>query len=115
MYNGYREKGDGNGNNNWDYWTGKYILFVGKGPQTIKGKNYHTTITSSMSATPGNAEIRVNPTFASLEISNMGAYYLGENQRFTPSPDDNQPGYIDPTQGFVLANTNTPSSPMPQR
>ena len=113
MYNGYRESGDGD--NNWDYWTGKYLLFVGKGPQTIEGSNYHATITSAMSATPGNAEIRVNPTFASLEISNMGAYYLGENQRFTPSPDDNEPGYIDPTQGFVLANTNTPSSPMPQR
>ena len=113
MYNGYRESGDGD--NNWDYWTGKYILFVGKGPQSIEGKNHHNTITASMTATPGNAEIRVNPTFASLEISNMGAYYLGENQRFTPSPDDNEPGYIDPTQGFVLANTNTPSSPMPQR
>ena len=110
MYNGYREKGDGNGNNNWDYWTGKYILFVGKGPQTIEGTNYHSTISASMSATPGNAEIRVNPTFASLEISNMGAYYLGENQRFTPAPDDNDPGYIDPTQGFVLLNASTPSS-----
>lgn len=115
MYNGYREKGDGNGNNNWDYWTGKYILFVGKGPQTIEGSNYHSDIIAAMQAAPGNAEIRVNPTFASLEVSNMGAYYLGENQRFTPSTDDNEPEYIDPTRGFVLANTNTPTSPMPQR
>jgi hypothetical protein len=112
MYNGYRESGDGD--NNWDYWTGKYLLFVGKGPQTIEGSNYHTNITSSMSATPGNAEIRVNPTFASLKISNMGAYYLGENQRFTPALEDNELKAIDPTQGFVLLNASTPS-PAPRR
>ena len=110
MYNGYRNENGGQ----WDYWTGKYLLFVGKGPQTIEGTNYHSTISASMSATPGNAEIRVNPTFASLEISNMGAYYLGENQRFTPAPDDNDPGDIDPTQGFVLLNASTPS-PAPRR
>ena len=112
MYNGYRESGDGD--NNWDYWTGKYILFVGKGPQTIEGTNYHSTISASMSATPGNAEIRVNNTFASMEVSKMGAYYLGENQRFTPSPNDDEPEYIDPTQGFVLLNAST-QSPAPRR
>ena len=115
MYNGYREKGDGNGNKNWDYWTGKYILFVGKGPQTIEGKKYHETIISKeLPATQGTAEIRANSTFASMEVSNMGAYYLGENQRFTPSPFDNEPQSIDATQGFVLLNKPT-ASPMPQR
>ena len=114
MYYGYREEGDGNGNNNWDYWTGKYILFVGKGPQTIEGKNHHNTITSDMTAASDSAEIRVNNTFASIEVSNMGAYYLGENQRFTPSPDDREPAPIDATQGFVLLNKST-ASPMPQR
>jgi hypothetical protein len=112
MYYGYRESGDGD--NNWDYWTGKYILFVGKGPQTIEGKNHHTTITAAMTAAPGSAEIRVNNTFASMEVSNMGAYYLGENQRFTPSPFDNESKSIDATQGFVLLNKPSQSS-MPQR
>lgn len=114
-YKGYREEGDGNGNNNWDYWTGKYILFVGKGPQTIKGKNYHETITNPYITAPsGSAEIRANSTFASMDVSDMGAYYLGENQRFTPSPDDSEPAPIDATQGFVLLNKST-ASPMPQR
>jgi hypothetical protein len=112
MYYGYRESGDGD--NNWDYWTGKYILFVGKGPQTIEGKNYHNTIKAAMTATPGNAEVRVNPTFSALEINNMGAYYLSENQRFTKSHDDSELKEILPASGFVLANTNTPT-PMPQR
>ena len=112
MYNGYRESEDGD--YNWDYWTGKYILFVGKGPQTIEGKNYHNTIKAAMTATPGNAEVRVNPTFSALEINNMGAYYLSENQRFTKSYDDSKLEEILPASGFVLANTNTPT-PMPQR
>jgi hypothetical protein len=87
---------------------------VGKGPQTIEGKNHHNTITAAMTATPGSAEIRVNNTFASMEVSNMGAYYLGENQRFTPSPYDSELVTVDATQGFVLLNTST-ASPMPQR
>lgn len=115
MYYGYREEGDGNGNNNWDYWTGKYILFVGKGPQTIEGINYHQTITNpTMTAPSGSAEIRANSTFASMEVSDMGAYYLGENQRFTPSIDDSEFAPIDATQGFVLLNKST-ISPLPQR
>ena len=112
MYNGYRESGDGD--NNWDYWTGKYILFVGKGPQTIEGKDYHSDVVATMQPSPSTAKICVNNTFASMEVSNKGAYYLGENQRFTPSPDDNVPEYIDPSQGFVLLNASAPS-PMPQR
>ena len=112
MYNGYRESGDGDFN--WDYWTGKYILLVGKGPQTIEGRTYHDNIDADMTALPGTAEVRVNPTFSALEINNMGAYYLSENQRFTKSYDDSSPELILPTSGFVLANTNT-STPMPQR
>ena len=116
MYYGYRDPEliGKTGEKNWDYWTGKYILLVGKGPQTIEGKNYHNTITATMTATLGNAEVRVNPTFSALEINNMGAYYLSENQRFTKAYDDNEPALILPTSGFVLANTNTPT-PMPQR
>lgn len=113
MYNGYREK-NGEGNFNWDYWTGKYILFVGKGPQTIEGKNYHDTIIEPIKVSSGYAEIRANSTFASMEVSNMGAYYLGEGQQFRPLPFDDELQPIDATQGFVLLNEQT-ASPMPQR
>ena len=112
MYYGYREEGDGNGNNNWDYWTGKYILFVGKGPQTIEGKNHHNTITADMEVSSGYAEIRANSTFASMEVSDMGEYYLND-QRFIPNTSG-EPTPVDATQGFVLLNKPT-SSPMPQR
>ena len=112
MYNGYRESGDGD--YNWDYWTGKYILFVGKGPQTIEGVNYHyDNILADMTATSGNAEVRVNPTFADVDVVDMGAYFLGENQMFNANPYEDY-GLIEPTSGFVLANTSIPS-PVPQR
>lgn len=116
MYYGYRDSdNDGDGNGNWDYWTGKYVIFEGLGPQTIEGKNYHQTIKDPTMVVPsGSAEIRANSTFASMEVSGMGAYYLDENQRFTPSPDDSEPKAIDATQGFVLLNETT-VSPMPQR
>lgn len=110
MYNGYRESGDGD--YNWDYWTGKYILFVGKGPQTIEGKNYHNTITAAMTATPGTAEIRANSTFASMEVSGMEEYGL-VGQQFIPNTSG-EPLPVDATQGFVLLKKPT-ASPMPQR
>jgi hypothetical protein len=86
---------------------------VGKGPQTIEGVNYHDSIDAEMKALRGTAEVRVNPTFAAIEIADMGAYFLGDNQQFNCIPD-NDCGEILPTSGFVLANTNTPT-PMPQR
>lgn len=116
MYYDYRnEDNDGDGNGNWDYWTGKYVIFEGLGPQTIEGTNYHQTITNPiMTAPSGSAEIRANSTFASMEVRGMGAYYLGDNQLFTPSIDDSEFAPIDATQGFVLLNKST-ASPMPQR
>lgn len=111
MYNGYREK-NGEGNFNWDYWTGKYILFVGKGPQTIEGTNYHDTITADMKVSSGYAEIRANSTFASMEVRDMGEYYLND-QLFIPNTSG-EPTPVDATQGFVLLNKPT-VSPMPQR
>ena len=101
MYYGYRDEG------NWDYWTGKYVIFVGKGPQTIEGKDYQTnTVLRAMEAAPGSAEIRMNSTLAALEVSNMGAYYLDLDdegtQTFMSNPDDSEPVEVTPTSGFIL-------------
>jgi hypothetical protein len=56
------------------------------------------------------AEIRVNSTFAAMDVSDMGAYYLDGYQGFTPAFDDSQSVLIDPTTGFVLANITLPST-----
>ena len=114
-YYGYRDPEliGKTGEKNWDYWTGKYILLVGKGPQTIEGINYLDELEYDMNVAPGYAEVRVNPTFAAIVIADMGAYFLGDNQQFNCNPLDDW-GIVEPTSGFVLANTNMPSS-MPQR
>jgi hypothetical protein len=107
MYDGYIE----NNQTNWDYWTGKYLILEGIGPQRIKGKNYHATIQEAMSTAPGHAEIRVNSTLAMIpEVDLENARYLeygreeGRNaysSMFNPSLESKD---IDPTEGFILAN-----------
>ena len=105
MYYGYRDD-----EGKWDYWSGKYIIFEGLGPQTIEGTNYQETIRTSIAVENGKTVVRGNSTLATMDMD-MGAYILDENQKFTyqVSPDS-----VNPTSGFVLANASLPSL-MPQR
>lgn len=107
MYSGYEE---------WDYWTGKYLIFEGKGPQIIEGKDYHnSTVLRAKEAGAGTAEIRGNSTLAAMNVSNMGAYYLFDGaQKFTRKQNDAQAEEHWPGEGFVLATPPT-SSPAPRR
>ena len=98
MYNGFMDDGGA-----WDYWTGKYLIFEGLGPQTIEGKDYHNTIQQSMVVGAGKAELRGNSTFAALEVTDNDAYYLPDGgQKFVQSLGD--PVEITPMGGFLLAN-----------
>ena len=103
MYSGYEE---------WDYWTGKYLIFEGKGPQIIEGKDYHnSTVLRAKEAGAGTAEIRGNSTLAAMNVSNMGAYYLFDGaQKFTRKQNDAQAEEHWPGEGFVLATPPTSSS-----
>ena len=105
MYYGYRDK-----EGKWDYWSGKYIIFEGLGPQTIEGTNYQETIRTSIAVENGKAVVRGNSTLATMDVD-MGAYILDENQKFTYQVS---PEPVNPTSGFVLENASLPS-PMPQR
>lgn len=107
MYDGYMTIGGGS----WDYWTGKYLIFEGKGPQTIDGTNKHAEILADMNIA-GKAVLRGNSTMAALEVEKSNAFYAREgNQKFIKSPDLQE---LYPAEGFLLANP--PSSPsMPSR
>ena len=109
MYNGYRDEGNGN----WDYWTGKYIIFEGLGAQEIAGKSQHAMITADKDAS-AVAVVRGNSTFAEMTVAKDNAYYcdftMGE-QKFTGPY--NRSEVVSPLSGFVLAEGNPRN--MPQR
>ena len=107
MYNGYRDEGNGN----WDYWTGKYIIFEGLGTQEIAGKSQHAMITADKDASAA-AVIRGNSTLAKMTVEKDNAYYCdftqGE-QKFTGPY--NHAEDISPLSGFVLADGNPRNMP----
>ncbi len=92
----------------WDYWTGKLLIMEGFGPQTIKGKNNHTTTTAPYS-TPNSAVLRGNPTFADLQVEQPNAYFQVGKNVFEHSTNA-QMGKIQVGGVFVLANGSVPSA-----
>lgn len=92
----------------WDYWTGKLLIMEGFGPQTIKGKNNHTT-TNAPYSTPNSAVLRGNPTFADLQVEQPNAYFQVGKNVFEHSTNA-QMGKIQMGGVFVLANGSVPSA-----
>lgn len=112
MYYGYSQK-----TGEWDYWTGKYLIFEGLGTQTIEGKSYHKSIRNVLPA-PSKAAVRVNSTFAKM-TPNDDAYVLSQDmetgyQKFT-APNSEDPVVIEPTSGYVMVDHTIPAMSMPGR
>lgn len=105
MYDGYMD------DHSWDYWTGKYLIFEGIGPQTIEGTNKHAEILEDMN-TAGKAVLRGNATLAKMTVEKDNAYYAKDgNQKFIKSSDEQE---LYPGEGFLMATP--PSMPsMPGR
>lgn len=59
----------------WDYWTGKLLILVGAGPQTINGKNAQSSLLSTTPAA-NMVSISGNSTFADMvsDNSNLWTY-----------------------------------------
>lgn len=57
----------------YDYWSGKYIWFYGKGPQTISGSNAQTDMKTS-ALKLGTAILKGNSTFKNMSLSAGSAY-----------------------------------------
>lgn len=105
---GVNNQGIPNERTEWDYWTGKLLIMEGFGPQTIKGKNNHTTTTAPYS-TPNSAVLRGNPTFADLQVEQPNAYFQVGKIVFEHSTNA-QMGKIQMGGVFVLANGSVPSA-----
>ena len=59
----------------YDYWTGKFILFVGTGPQTIYGSEQHTSIKPTEEL-ENSAQLSGNYTFAEMSVNKRGGAYI---------------------------------------
>lgn len=96
----------------WDYWTGKLLIMEGFGPQTIKGKNNHTTTIAPYNI-PNSAVLRGNPTCAELQVPNnstlSNAYFQVGKNAFEHSTKAEM-GKIPMGGVFVLANGSVPSA-----
>ena len=123
--------------NNWDYWTGKYIILEGyantdfdsdgdgdidsKG-QEIKGKDYANEIVESYDQL-GSAVLRGNSTFTKIDIENKNAFVLNTNKDdenaahniFINVQENGALNVLYPTCGYVLVNDPASSSNMPRR
>lgn len=65
--------GDEDTRTTYDYWSGKYIWFYGKGPQTISGSNAQTAMKMN-ALSPGTAILKGNSTFKNMSLSAGSAY-----------------------------------------
>lgn len=65
--------GDEDTRTTYDYWSGKYIWFYGKGPQTISGSNAQTAMKTN-ALSPGTAILKGNSTFKNMSLSAESAY-----------------------------------------
>lgn len=96
----------------WDYWTGKLLIMEGFGPQTIKGKNNHTTTIAPYNI-PNSAVLRGNPTCAELQVPNnstlSNAYFQVGKNAFEHSTNAEM-GKIPMGGVFMLANGSVPSA-----
>ena len=113
MYDGYMSD-----SGSWDYWTGKYLIFEGEGPQTIEGTNKHAEILDKHAEiladmnNAGKAVLRGNATLAKMTVKKDNAYYAKDgNQKFIKSSDEQE---LYPGEGFLMATPPSMSS-MPGR
>lgn len=106
----------GNDYTKWDYWTGKYLLLEGYGPQTLHGTNYASEVTGDYLVS-GSASLRGNATFADITVpQKSNAYYLttstsGNTDKNKYIAGANQSRTLEPAEGFLLANIPASSAP----
>ena len=82
----------------YDYWTGKLIVFHGKGPQKVSGTNRQDAIRSA-TAEAGKAVLTGNYTFANL---NAPAGIYAHNTKNDLFERTSSATTIKPMQGYML-------------
>ena len=108
----------------WDYWTGKFILFEGYGPQTIPGRNIAKMIAEEEYTTSNSGQLRGNPIFAEYQVNwndDSAEGYLPNalfvdsyDNLFYPGETHFEEGLLKAGGVYMVANIESPSN-MPRR
>ncbi len=86
----------------WDYWTGKYLVFEGKGPQIVRGEDALGEIEEPNA---GFARLVGNYTFANYSPEGITYKLNASTEMFeTTSTTD-----FRPTEGLLLVNIDVPA------
>ncbi len=99
----------------WDYWTGKLLIFVGAGPQTINGKNAQSAL---LSTTPAANMVSVsgNSIFANL-VSNNSNLWTYDNtigdESFAQTKSSRET--ISPVASFLINGIQSKAGVVPKR
>ena len=97
-----------NYSNGWDYWTGKYILLEGYGPQTIDGSSVINNVLPKIVNTPDNAvQLYGNASFAnSQSFQHENLYHTALNDKgvldFVRKTDEK--AFFAPMDGFAIGD-----------
>lgn len=94
--------------NYYDYWSNKYILFYGKGPQKLDGTKKHSAIVNKQAGS-GYATFSGNTTFSDATISAKGGYI--HNQSTDCYELRNSSYALRPGEGFLVYNPNSEKMP----
>ena len=94
----------------YDYWSNKYILFYGKGPQTLDGTKKHSAIVNKQAGS-GYATFSGNTTFSDATISANGGYIHNQSTDCYELRNSSYP--LRPGEGFLSYNAS--SEKMPSR
>ena len=117
----YNEEEDYYYRNDWDYWSGKFIIFEStQGPHTIQGSSY---MASAKPATgewvfdvtiPENeAKLMGNSTFADMSTTNTDIYTYAADPMYESYIPVRRNATVEPTATFLLSNFT--GSKMPTR
>lgn len=98
----------------WDYWTGKFIIFEGYGPQTIDGTNKSATIEGLDYTVDNSGQLRGNPVFAEYMVSSESALFFDSYyDKYVGGDEFGSEEYLMRTQKaggvYMVANLPAPS------
>lgn len=87
-----------------NYWTGKYIVFEGYGPQTLGGRNRHNEFITPYDMYDGNADADINNAVALQGNST----FANDSIPINPQPDSE----ATTNKIFLMRNNSTGSRPI---